>query len=95
MRIHSLNNTALVSSPLLLAQEKKEKMDKNKEITHNPITTASKLFFVGEGDNTMFRILIQIQFGLLLIRIQEGKNNQQKKKTMKKFFVVSCSFWGT
>jgi hypothetical protein len=40
----------------LLAQEKKEKMDKNDEITNNPITTASKLFFVGEGDNTMFRI---------------------------------------
>jgi hypothetical protein len=70
-------------------------MDKNKEITNNPITTVSKLFFVGKGDNTMFRILIQIQFGLLLIRIQEGENNQQKKKTAKKLCVVSCSFWGT
>ncbi len=55
-------------------------MDKNEEIINNPIKTASKLFFVGDGDNTMFRILIQIQFGLLLIRIQEGKNNQQKRK---------------
>jgi hypothetical protein len=40
----------------LIAQEKKEKIDKIKEITNDPITTASKLFFVGEGDNTMFRI---------------------------------------
>jgi hypothetical protein len=55
-------------------------MDKNKEITNNPITTASKLFFVGEVENTMFRVLIQIQFGLLLIRMEEGKNYQQKGK---------------
>jgi hypothetical protein len=40
----------------LPAQEKKEKMDKNKEITNNPITSVSNLFFVWEGDNTMFRI---------------------------------------
>jgi hypothetical protein len=51
----------------------------------------TNLLFCGGGGSLVFRILIRIQFGQL-IQIQEGKDDHQKKKTVKKFHVCCFMF---